>query len=85
MRAMLGMAYFGEEKFADAGKTFSPLGVAGMQDSTVGYAWASSLARSNDPKRRARYWLYLNRQTVRAAFCLWLANFGLKLGITIAR
>jgi tetratricopeptide (TPR) repeat protein len=51
VRAMLGMAYFGAEKFPDAVKTFSPLGVAGMQDSTVGYAWASSLARENEPNK----------------------------------
>jgi len=51
VRAMLGMAYFGAEKFTDAAKTFSPLGLSGMQDSTVGYAWASSLARINEPKK----------------------------------
>jgi len=43
VRAMLGMAYFGMEKYADAVSTFKPLGVRGMQDGTVGYAWASSL------------------------------------------
>lgn len=53
VRAMLGMTYFGEEKFADAVKTFSPLGLAGMQDSSAGYAWASSLARSGEPKKAA--------------------------------
>jgi tetratricopeptide (TPR) repeat protein len=51
VRAMLGMAYFGAEKFADAAKTFSPLGVRGMQDSTVGYAWATSLARAGELKK----------------------------------
>jgi tetratricopeptide (TPR) repeat protein len=51
VRAMLGMAYFGAEKFADAAKTFSPLGLRGMQDSTVGYAWATSLARTGELKK----------------------------------
>jgi len=51
VRANLGMAYFASEKFADAARTFSPLGVDGMRDSTVGYAWASSLARSNEPEK----------------------------------
>jgi tetratricopeptide (TPR) repeat protein len=51
VQAMLGMAYFGEEKFTDAAKTFSPLGVRGMEDSTVGYAWATSLARTGDVKK----------------------------------
>jgi tetratricopeptide (TPR) repeat protein len=51
VRAMLGMSYFGAEKFSDAAKTFSPLGLPGMQDSTVGYAWATALARTNEPKK----------------------------------
>jgi tetratricopeptide (TPR) repeat protein len=50
VRALLGMAYFASDKFADAAKTFTPLGVQGMQDSTVGYAWAVSLARIGDLK-----------------------------------
>lgn len=50
VRAMLGMAYFGSDKFADAAKTFAPLGVQGMQDSTVGYAWAASLAHTGELK-----------------------------------
>jgi tetratricopeptide (TPR) repeat protein len=51
VRAMLGMAYFGAEKFSDAVATFTPLGLKGMQDSTVGYAWAASLARTGDLKK----------------------------------
>jgi len=50
IRAMLGMAYFASEKYADAAKTFGPLGIAGMQDGTVGYAWAASLARLGSMK-----------------------------------
>jgi tetratricopeptide (TPR) repeat protein len=50
VRALLGMAYFGSDKFADAAKTFAPLGPQGMQDSTVGYAWAASLAHTGDLK-----------------------------------
>ena len=51
VRALLGMAYFGSDKYADAAKTFAPLGVQGMQDSTVGYAWAASLARAGELKQ----------------------------------
>jgi len=51
VRALLGMAYFGSEKYADAAKTFAPLGVQGMQDSTVGYAWATALARTGELKQ----------------------------------
>jgi tetratricopeptide (TPR) repeat protein len=51
VRAMLGMAYFASDKYADAVQTFSPLGVRGMQDSTVGYAWAASLARTGELKQ----------------------------------
>lgn len=51
VRALLGMAYFGSDNYADAAKTFAPLGVQGMQDSTVGYAWATSLARTGELKQ----------------------------------
>jgi tetratricopeptide (TPR) repeat protein len=47
-RAMLGMAYFAEDKYKDAVKTFTPLGDKGMQDAAVGYAWAASLTRLGD-------------------------------------
>jgi tetratricopeptide (TPR) repeat protein len=50
VRALLGMAYFGSEQYTDAAKTFAPLGVQGMQDSTVGFAWASSLTRTGELK-----------------------------------
>ena len=53
LRAMLGLAYFGAEKFADAANAFSPLGLRGMQDSTVGYAWAASLSHIGDLKKAA--------------------------------
>lgn len=49
-RALLGMSYFATDKFAEAAKTFAPLGVQGMQDSTVGYAWAVSVARTGELK-----------------------------------
>ncbi len=49
MRAMLGLAYFGADKFSDAAKTFSPLGLTGMQDSTVGWVLWAIIAR---PHRR---------------------------------
>ena len=53
IRAMLGMAYFASDKYADAANTFAPLGVAGMRDSTVGYAWAASLAKLGNAKEAA--------------------------------
>ena len=53
LRAMLGMAYFGAEKYTEAAATFSLLGIRGMQDATVGYAWAASLARTGDLKKAA--------------------------------
>jgi tetratricopeptide (TPR) repeat protein len=51
VRAMLGAAYFAMEKYADAVTTLSPLGIAGMKDSTVGYAWASSLVHLGELKQ----------------------------------
>jgi len=50
IRATLGMAYFATDRYADAARAFAPLGVAGMQDGTVGYAWAASLARLGQTK-----------------------------------
>lgn len=51
IRAMLGMAYFATDKYADAARTFAPLGVAGMQDPTVGYTWADALGKMGDFKQ----------------------------------
>jgi tetratricopeptide (TPR) repeat protein len=53
LRAMLGMAYFASDKYADAANTFAPLGIAGMRDSAVGYAWAASLAKLGNAKEAA--------------------------------
>ena len=51
VRGMLGMAYFATDKYADAAKTFAPLGSRGMQDPAIGYAWAASLTRTGDLKQ----------------------------------
>jgi tetratricopeptide (TPR) repeat protein len=50
LHAMLGMAYFQMQQYGDAATAFYPLGEAGMHDSTVGYAWAASLAKTGDLK-----------------------------------
>jgi tetratricopeptide (TPR) repeat protein len=50
LRAMLGMSYFAMEKYGDAATAFYPLGVSGMEDGAVGYAWAESLAKTGDLK-----------------------------------
>ena len=54
VRAILGMAYFGSDKFSSAAATFAPLGEPGMRDPTVGYAWASSLAKLNELDRATK-------------------------------
>ena len=51
VRAMLGTCFFTTDKYAEAAKTFTALGTAGMRDSAVGYAWAASLARLNEPAK----------------------------------
>jgi tetratricopeptide (TPR) repeat protein len=48
LRAMLGVAYFNVDKYGDAATAFYPLGIPGMEDATVGYAWAASLAKTGD-------------------------------------
>lgn len=78
VRAMLGVAYFSEDKFADAAKTFEPLGEKAMADPVVGYAWAASLARQNDARRAAEVLGHLDAQrlepqTLLEAGRLWTA------------
>lgn len=51
IRAMLGMSYFATDKYAEAARTFAPLGTPGMSDGETGYAWAASLAHTGDMKR----------------------------------
>jgi tetratricopeptide (TPR) repeat protein len=50
LRALLGMSYFELKDYGQAATAFYPLGEAGMSDSTVGYAWAASLAKVGDLK-----------------------------------
>jgi tetratricopeptide (TPR) repeat protein len=49
-RAQLGMSYFATNQYAQAARTFAPLGARGMHDSETGYAWAASLAHTGDMK-----------------------------------
>jgi tetratricopeptide (TPR) repeat protein len=53
LRAMLGLSYFASDQFAEAVKTFEPLGQRAMTDSQTGYAWAASLAHTGDLKKAA--------------------------------
>jgi tetratricopeptide (TPR) repeat protein len=54
LRAMLGICYFATDQFAEAARTFAPLGTAGMLDSETGYAWAASLTHSGDTKQASQ-------------------------------
>jgi tetratricopeptide (TPR) repeat protein len=80
VRAMLGMAYFGAEKFADAAKTFTPLGADGMRDSTVGYAWASSLAHAGDPSRSGVVLAEFEKNNRSAANLLLVGQLWIEIG-----
>jgi len=51
LRAMLGLSFYATDKYADAARTFQPLGTSGMADGEAGYAWASSLAHTGDMKQ----------------------------------
>ncbi len=51
LRAMLGISYFSTNQYADAARTFAPLGDKGMRDGEAGYAWAASLAHTGDAKK----------------------------------
>jgi tetratricopeptide (TPR) repeat protein len=51
LRAMLGISYFATDQFAEAARSFAPLGPAGMKDGEAGYAWAASLTHLDDAKK----------------------------------
>jgi tetratricopeptide (TPR) repeat protein len=53
LRAMLGISYYSTNQYADAARTFAPLGAQGMRDGEAGYAWAASLAHTGDTKKAA--------------------------------
>jgi tetratricopeptide (TPR) repeat protein len=80
VRAMLGMAYFGNEKFADAAKTFAPLGTAGMRDSTVGYAWATSLARIEEPNKASEILAEFEKTNRSAEILLLVGQLWIEIG-----
>jgi tetratricopeptide (TPR) repeat protein len=77
VRAMLGMAYFGADKYTEAIGTFAPLGTKGMQDAGVGYAWASSLVHTGDLKKASEVLVEyekgnLNKDALMSAGQLWI-------------
>jgi predicted Zn-dependent protease len=51
VRLMLAMSLFTLEKFADATSQFAPISDLAMQDARTAYAWAFSLARTNQQQR----------------------------------
>jgi tetratricopeptide (TPR) repeat protein len=50
-RLMLAMSLFSIEKFAEAAQNFAPIAELAMQDTRSAYAWAFSLARTNQQQK----------------------------------
>ena len=50
-RSILGISLFATEHYADAAQVFGGLGDAAVNDTNMAYAWAFSLAHSNQPKQ----------------------------------
>ena len=50
---MLAMALFSSDQYADAAKAFDQVGDVAYSDPRVAYAWAASLARTNQPDKAA--------------------------------
>jgi tetratricopeptide (TPR) repeat protein len=48
---MLAMALFSSDQYADAAKAFDQVGDVAYSDPRVAYAWATSLARTNQPDK----------------------------------
>jgi tetratricopeptide (TPR) repeat protein len=80
VRANLGMAYFASDKFSDAARIFTPLGTAGMQDSTIGYAWASSLARLNEPAKATEVLSEFEKTNQSAPILLLVGRLWIEIG-----
>jgi len=49
--ALLAISLFATERYADAAQVFGTLGDASLADPNMAYAWAFSLAHSNQPKQ----------------------------------
>ena len=50
-RAMLAISLYSARQYADAAKAFGEVGDGVYRDPRMAYAWAYSLARTNDPKK----------------------------------
>ncbi|GGH05228.1 hypothetical protein GCM10011586_21690 [Silvibacterium dinghuense] len=80
LRAMLGMSYFAMEKYGDAATAFYPLGMAGMEDGEVGYAWAVSLARVGDPDHASEVLEHYQQLALPDAMKLSVAQLWIEIG-----
>jgi tetratricopeptide (TPR) repeat protein len=80
IRAILGMAYFAGDNFAQAQKTFAPLGERGMQDATVGYAWAVSAARTGDLKQAGQILAQFENSTLPNETLLLVGQLWIEIG-----
>ncbi len=80
LRAMLGMAYFAMEKYGDAATAFYPLGVAGMEDAAVGYAWAASLTKTGDLKDASQVLTHYQSQNLPNDAMLLASQLWIEIG-----
>lgn len=80
VRALLGMSYFATDQFASAVKAFTPLGTRGMQDPTVGFAWATSLVRTADLKKAAEVLIQFENATLSNETLLLVGQLWTEIG-----
>ncbi|MEQ1472173.1 MAG: tetratricopeptide repeat protein, partial [Candidatus Acidiferrum sp.] len=80
VRAILGMSYFASDRYSDAIQAFTPLGDRGMQDSTVGYAWASAEAKTGDLKKAAEVLSQFERTTLSEDSQLLVGQLWIEIG-----
>ena len=59
---MLAMALFSSEQYADAARVFDQVGDVAYSDPRVAYAWATSLARTNQPEEAAAILARMSQQ-----------------------
>jgi tetratricopeptide (TPR) repeat protein len=63
-QAILAISLFATERYADAAQVFSTLGDAALADPNMAYAWAFSLAHTNQPKQASAILEKLTSQQV---------------------
>src|SRR2546423_14073308 len=62
VRSLLGLSLFMTDRYTEAAQTFAPVGKLIVKDPGLAYAWAASLAKTNEPQQAASVLQELEKQ-----------------------